>query len=99
MGRPNSADRRPSSIAVGNGLARSPVFTTDGIFHYRALCLFPVAEKPYNLSEFDIPSRRLVARNRQHVVLVAGGICARGRLGPTALLARLSGGGGDGLPV
>ena len=51
------------------------------------------------ISNFDLPSWRLVARHRQYVVPVAGRICAGGRLGPTALPTRLSGGGCIRMPV
>jgi hypothetical protein len=45
------------------------------------------------LSNFDLPSRRLVALDRQHVVLVAGGICLEDAWGrPLYLLVYLAAG-------
>ena len=53
----------------------------------------PAHPEADRVSEFHFPARRMVALDFQHVVLVVGGICTGGRLGPSTLSHFLPSGG------
>src|SRR6266849_68259 len=99
MGRSDATARRSSGVASRNGFSRRPVFPIAELIHRPTLCLRCSPPESDYVSHFDLPSRRLVALDRQHVVLMAGGIRVGGRLGATALFARLPDSGCIRMPV
>src|SRR5262249_38730007 len=82
-----------------DGFTCRPVFKVDGLIHHRTLRHLFGAPEGDCVSDIDVPSLRLVAPDRQHVVPVAGRIRSGGRLGTTVLPARLPYGRRGGMPV
>src|SRR5208282_1123178 len=91
LGRKNSAGGGSWEAASGNGRAGRKVFRVVDGFPAGKVCIHSSASAGDHLSHGELSAWRMAAPDRQHVVSVAGGICAGRRLGPAPVYRFLSG--------
>src|ERR1700722_4917772 len=99
MGRSNTVDEQSRGFAGGNEFAWKEQFKTRRSINNRTIFLCPRTIQADYVSDFDVPSRRLVACSWEYVVLVVGRICFGGCLGQTTVSSCISRCGSDGLPL